>query len=148
MSQNFETKLARLWALKLRFNEIKARLVMVISTKLAPHGSDQINRRKDKSRSARVTCPTKETDTNLTKTLKIQTLKQKIAAARRDLNAIWDAQGCTNALVLSAAAKLDELCNEYQRICLSESASRGSAPIPKPMAIPKELRKKLQARSE
>lgn len=147
MSQNFETILARLWELKLHFNGIKARFATAISTKLAGHGS-QINRRKDKSRSAMATCPTEETALNLSKTIKIQTLKQKIAAARRDLNAIWDAQGCTNALVLSAAAKLDELCNEYQRLYLSESASRGSAPIPKPMAIPKELREKLQTRSE
>ena len=78
----------------------------------------------------------------LTKTIKIKTLKQKIAAARRDLDAIWETQGCTNALVLSAAAKLDKLCNEYQRLYLSESASRGSSPIPKPMAILKKLLKK------
>jgi hypothetical protein len=47
-------------------------------------------------------------------------LKTKIAAARRELNATWDAQGCTDALVLAAAAKLDKLCNEYQRLIYRE----------------------------
>ena len=50
------------------------------------------------------------------KKTKLIILKKKIAAARRDLHATWDAQGRTDATVLSAAAKLDKLCNEYQRL--------------------------------
>ncbi len=52
----------------------------------------------------------------MTQTKIIQNLKLQINAARKELNSLWAAQGCTNAIVLAAAAKLDELCNEYQRL--------------------------------
>ncbi len=47
---------------------------------------------------------------------KLQNLKQQITAAREELNSLWAAQGCTDAEVLATAAKLDQLCNEYERL--------------------------------
>lgn len=51
----------------------------------------------------------------------INKLKQEITAARKHLNHTWDTQGCTNAAVLAAAAKLDTLFNQYQRIMMNQS---------------------------
>jgi hypothetical protein len=46
----------------------------------------------------------------------IQTLEQKIAAGRRNLQTLWDTYGCSNDVVLAASIELDELINQYQKI--------------------------------
>lgn len=49
-------------------------------------------------------------------------LKEKIATARKELHSLWAIHGCTNAEVLAGAVKMDELCNQYQRlICGKQS---------------------------
>jgi Spo0E like sporulation regulatory protein. len=46
----------------------------------------------------------------------IQILEQKIAAGRQKLQALYDARGCTDPVVLAYSIKLDKLLNEYQRL--------------------------------
>ena len=57
---------------------------------------------------------------------KLQNLKEQITTAREELNSLWAAHGCTNAIVLAAATKLDELCNEYERLIRGKDSLRGT----------------------
>lgn len=45
----------------------------------------------------------------------IHTLEQQIAAARQRLQELYDARGCTDAVVLAASIEVDELLNEQYR---------------------------------
>ncbi len=47
---------------------------------------------------------------------KLTSLKTQIAKARQKLNRAWETYQMTDADVLVAAAELDRLCNEYERV--------------------------------
>lgn len=47
---------------------------------------------------------------------KLTRLKSRITKARRKLNRAWETYQMTNPDVLVAAAELDRLCNEYERL--------------------------------
>ena len=46
----------------------------------------------------------------------IQTLKQQIATSRQRLQILYDTHGATDAEVLAAGIKLDELMNQYDKL--------------------------------
>jgi hypothetical protein len=47
---------------------------------------------------------------------KLHTLEQKIATGRRKLQKLYNAHGCSDAVVLAASIELDELINQYQKL--------------------------------
>jgi hypothetical protein len=50
-------------------------------------------------------------------------LEQKITFARQRLQALYDARGYTDSVVLAASIELDELMNEYQKRTVASSKS-------------------------
>lgn len=50
----------------------------------------------------------------------IAQLEIKITHARKNLNLLWDAKGYTDAEVLDASIKLDQLLNQYDRLFRDE----------------------------
>jgi hypothetical protein len=46
----------------------------------------------------------------------IDSLEQKIAVERKQLQAAYDVSGCTNSIVLAYSIKLDKLINRYHKL--------------------------------
>jgi hypothetical protein len=49
----------------------------------------------------------------------IESLEQKIAIGRKQLQTAYDAAGCTDSIVLAYSIKLDKLINRYQKMTKS-----------------------------
>ncbi len=59
-------------------------------------------------------------------TTNLARLKTQIAKARQKLNRAWETYQMTDADVLVAAAELDRLCNEYERVKKSSGQEQGN----------------------